>query len=74
MPDELRGEVVEAFVVVRAGVAASEGLASELQRHVKERYAAHAYPRTVHFTSELPKTPSGKLQRYLLRASRQPAK
>jgi acetyl-CoA synthetase len=70
MPDELRGEVVEAFVVVRAGIDASEDLASELQRHVKENYAAHAYPRAVHFTAELPKTPSGKLQRFLLRASR----
>ncbi|MBD5634853.1 MAG: AMP-binding protein [Candidatus Eremiobacteraeota bacterium] len=70
VPDALRGEVVEAFVVLRPGFEASPALTEELQRHVKEGFAAHAYPRTVHFTSELPKTPSGKLQRFLLRAER----
>lgn len=70
VPDELRGEVVEAYVVLAAGHAASETLANELQRHVKDRYAAHAYPRTVHFTDALPKTPSGKVQRFLLRQRR----
>ena len=40
---------------------------SELQQLVKERYAAHAYPRAVHFVPALPKTPSGKVQRFLLR-------
>jgi acetyl-CoA synthetase len=67
VPDELRGEVVEAFVVLRPGVAATPELVLELQRHVKERYAAHAYPRRIHFVADLPKTPSGKLQRFLLR-------
>jgi len=67
VPDELRGEVVEAFVVLRPGVAETPELVLELQRHVKERYAAHAYPRRIHFLAELPKTPSGKLQRFLLR-------
>jgi acetyl-CoA synthetase len=67
VPDELRGEVVEAFVVLRPGVAATPELVIELQRHVKERYAAHAYPRRIHFVAELPKTPSGKLQRFVLR-------
>jgi acetyl-CoA synthetase len=67
VPDELRGEVVEAFVVLRPGVAATPELVLELQRHVKERYAAHAYPRRIHFLAGLPKTPSGKLQRFLLR-------
>jgi acetyl-CoA synthetase len=70
VPDELRGEVVEAFVVLRSGEEASPELAYELQQHVKQRYAAHAYPRLVHFVRELPKTPSGKIQRFLLREER----
>lgn len=67
MPDELRGEVLEAFVVLRDGVAGTDALESELQTLVKKKFAAHAYPRTVHFVPALPKTPSGKVQRYLLR-------
>ena len=69
-PDELRGEVVEAFVVLSEGHAAGDELAGELKQHVKANYAAHAYPRTVHFVDALPKTPSGKIQRYVLRESR----
>ncbi|AEF41483.1 AMP-binding protein [Hoyosella subflava] len=67
MPDELRGEVLEAFVVLREGAEATDGLATELQQLVKRKFAAHAYPRTVHFVQQLPKTPSGKVQRYVLR-------
>ena len=67
MPDELRGEVLEAFVVVREGVSASDELTGELQDLVKKKFAAHAYPRKVHYVEALPKTPSGKVQRYLLR-------
>lgn len=67
MPDELRGEVLEAFVVLREGVDGDDGLAAELQTLVKKKFAAHAYPRTVHFVPSLPKTPSGKVQRYILR-------
>ncbi|MEU4315041.1 AMP-binding protein [Nocardia sp. NPDC024068] len=67
LPDELRGEVLEAFVVLRGGIDGTEALASELQTLVKKKFAAHAYPRRVHFVSTLPKTPSGKVQRYLLR-------
>jgi acetyl-CoA synthetase len=66
-PDEIRGEVIEAHVVLREGTAGTPELAVELQQLVKTRYAAHAYPRTVHFRDALPKTPSGKIQRYLLR-------
>ncbi|WP_146360493.1 AMP-binding protein [Arthrobacter yangruifuii] len=69
VPDELRGERLEAYVVLRSGTGSPE-LAAELQQLVKTQYAAHAYPRAVHFVDELPKTPSGKLQRFLLRASR----
>ncbi len=67
MPDELRGEVIEAFVVLAPGAEASDELAEALQQRVKKKLAAHAYPRTVHFVEELPKTPSGKIQRFVLR-------
>lgn len=67
MPDELRGEVLEAFVVLRDGVEGTAELEAELQTLVKKKFAAHAYPRTVHFVPSLPKTPSGKVQRYILR-------
>ena len=70
MPDELRGEVLEAFVVLRDGVVGDDSLAVELQTLVKKKFAAHAYPRTVHFVASLPKTPSGKVQRFVLRSSR----
>ncbi|MFI1353915.1 AMP-binding protein [Streptomyces sp. NPDC020898] len=69
-PDDVRGEVIEAYVVLRDGHDASPELAAELQLLVKTRYAAHAYPRTIHFIDTLPKTPSGKTQRYLLRSRR----
>jgi acetyl-CoA synthetase len=65
--DELRGEVIHAFVAVRPGYTPTETLAAELQQFVKSRYAAHAYPRTVHFVKQLPRTPSGKLQKFVLR-------
>lgn len=67
MPDELRGEVIEAFVVLAPGASPSDDLAASLQQRVKKKLAAHAYPRAVHFVDELPKTPSGKIQRFLLR-------
>jgi acetyl-CoA synthetase len=70
VPDALRGEVVEAFVVLRPGVIASEELTSELQQLVRKRFAAHAYPRSVHYIEALPKTPSGKIQRFVLREAR----
>lgn len=67
--DELRGERLEAFVVLVDGAEGSDNLAGELQSWVKLRYAAHAYPRAIHFTRELPMTPSGKIQRNILRQS-----
>lgn len=70
VPDEARGEVIEAVIVVRAGHEPSDALARELQQLVKERYAAHAYPRTVRFVASLPKTESGKIQRVVLRRER----
>jgi acetyl-CoA synthetase len=70
VPDEVRGEVLEAFVVLASGHSGSPELGSDLQRHVKVKYAAHAYPRTVHFVEQLPRTPSGKVQRFVLRQRR----
>lgn len=66
-PDPERTAIVKAFVVLRAGWEASDALATQYQEIVRERLAAHAYPREVAFLSELPKTASGKVQRYLLR-------
>jgi acetyl-CoA synthetase len=66
-PDEVRGEVLEAFVVLREGYESCASLTGELQEWVKRRYAAHAYPRRVHYIDKLPRTPSGKVQRFVLR-------
>jgi acetyl-CoA synthetase len=66
-PDPKRNEVVKAFVVLHAGYEPLPELASELQKFVKQRLAAHAYPREVEFVTALPKTPSGKIQRFILR-------
>ena len=67
-PDEERGAVVRAIVVLRDGFEPSAGLATELQSHVREQTAPYKYPRLVEFAPELPKTTSGKVQRALLRA------
>jgi hypothetical protein len=59
--------VLEAAVVLAQGYEPSESLTAELQSYVKTRFAAHAYPRRVHYLADLPKTPSGKIQRFLIR-------
>ncbi|MEZ5744670.1 MAG: AMP-binding protein [Sphingomonadaceae bacterium] len=69
VPDEVRGEVMEAYAVLAENHAASEELASDLQQWVKQRFAAHAF-RAVHFIKEMPKTPSGKIQRFVLKQRR----
>jgi acyl-coenzyme A synthetase/AMP-(fatty) acid ligase len=66
-PDEERGTVVKAVVVLREGYAASPSLAQQLQEHVKRETAPYKYPRVVQFADELPKTASGKVRRALLR-------
>ena len=66
-PDDERGSVVRAVVVLRDGYAPSGALARELQDHVKARTAPYKYPRVVDFAAELPKTASGKVRRALLR-------
>jgi len=65
--DAERGEIVVAFVVLHPDYEASPELARELQAHTREQLSAHAYPREVVFVDKLPKTPSGKIRRYVLR-------
>ncbi len=66
-PDPERTERVKAFVVLRPSHSPSPELVAELQQFVKQRLAAHAYPREIEFVDDLPKTPSGKIQRFVLR-------
>ncbi|HJQ44400.1 MAG TPA: AMP-binding protein [Jatrophihabitantaceae bacterium] len=66
-PDEQRGSLVTAFVVVRDGFEPTEELARELQEHVKAETAPYKYPRRVQFVDELPMTSSGKIARAALR-------
>ena len=66
-PDAERGSIVKAFVVLNDGFEATDALANELQQHVRNRLSTHAFPREVEFMAELPKTPSGKIQRFMLR-------
>ena len=62
-PDELRGEVVKAFIVLKPGYQPSQELAKELQEHVKKVTAPFKYPRKIDFVDSLPKTISGKIRR-----------
>ncbi|MBH3450401.1 acyl-CoA synthetase [Pseudomonas putida] len=66
-PDPERTELIKAFVVLAEGVGGCAELEEALRQHVRQRLYAHAYPREIEFVSELPKTPSGKLQRFILR-------
>ena len=68
-PDDERGAVVRAVVVLRDGYAPSAALVTELQDHVKHETAPYKYPRIVDFAAELPKTASGKVQRAVLRGA-----
>jgi acyl-coenzyme A synthetase/AMP-(fatty) acid ligase len=67
-PDEERGAVVRAVVVLKEGATPSPALAAELQAHVRAQTAPYKYPRIVEFADSLPKTASGKVRRALLRA------
>jgi len=66
-PDETRGEVVKAFVVLAPGYTPEDALAKELQEHVKNVTAPYKYPRKIDFVDALPKTVSGKIRRVELR-------
>ena len=66
-PDVERGQRVTAYVVLREGVTGDDETAARIQRHVKATLAPYKYPRSVLFVDALPKTATGKLQRYRLR-------
>jgi 2-aminobenzoate-CoA ligase len=66
-PDSERGEIVKAFVVLRPGAAADEATRTALQEHVKAVIAPFKYPRAIEFVSALPRTETGKIQRFRLR-------
>ena len=68
VPDEDRGQIVEAHVVIVDGVARDAATVLRLQQHVKDTIAPYKYPRSVVFTDALPKTQTGKIQRFRLRA------
>ena len=67
MPDEDRGQIVQAFVVLKPGHTAGAELEKALQEHVKQTIAPFKYPRKVVFLDQLPRTETGKLQRFKLR-------
>ena len=67
-PDEARGQIVQAHVVLREGIAGDEACVKRLQDHVKATIAPYKYPRSVKFVAALPKTQTGKIQRFRLKA------
>ena len=71
IPDPDRGQVVKAFVVTTAGYRACEELKKELQNFVKSQIAPYKYPRALDFVAALPRTATGKLQRFELRKQTQ---
>ena len=66
-PDEARGMIVKAYVVLASSATACEALTSELQDHVKQAIAPYKYPRAIEYVAQLPKTETGKLKRFALR-------
>lgn len=68
VPDKVRGHTIKSYVVLKDGIEGSNDIAKEIQELVRKRLSTHAYPREVEFVTELPKTPSGKIQRFLLRS------
>jgi acetyl-CoA synthetase len=70
-PDERRGSVVKAFVVLAAGHDPSDELAAEISQFVRERLSQYAYPRRIEFVADLPKTLTGKIRRIELREREQ---
>jgi acetyl-CoA synthetase len=66
-PDELRGNIVKAFIVLAEGYEPSDALADEIKAFVRERLSAYAYPRRIEFVADLPKTLTGKIRRIELR-------
>ncbi|MPZ69371.1 MAG: AMP-binding protein, partial [Actinobacteria bacterium] len=73
-PDSKRGMIVKAFVRVAEGVTPDEELVTKIQHHVRDSYAAYAYPREIEFVDDLPKTLTGKIRRMELRKAEQERK
>ena len=67
-PDEVRGQIIKAFISLRTGFKPSEDLKKEIAEFVKKNLAAHASPREIEFCEKVPKTRSGKIMRRVLRA------
>lgn len=67
IPDELRGQILKAFIIVQNGITPSDELITELQDFVKQNAAPYKYPRAIEFVEQLPRTETGKLQRFVLR-------
>jgi acetyl-CoA synthetase len=67
VPDNIRGMIVKAFIVLHKGFEPSDNLIKELQDHVKRTTAPYKYPRAVEFVNDLPKTVGGKIKRKELR-------
>jgi 2-aminobenzoate-CoA ligase len=68
-PDPERGTIVKAFVVLKAGHAGDAAMVEALQNHVKRTIAPYKYPRRIEFVDALPRTETGKLQRFRLRSA-----
>jgi acetyl-CoA synthetase len=66
-PDKDRGDLVKAFIVLKEGYSPTEVLAEEIKTFVRTKLSKHEYPREIEFTTELPKTPDGKIKRKLIR-------
>jgi len=73
-PDEMRGEIVKAYVILAPGYTGSPALVTEIQEFVKKQTAPYKYPREIQFVTELPKTISGKIRRVELREMEQKKK
>ena len=67
VPDPARGQLVKAFVVLAGGVTGTPELVAELQAFAKQQIAPYKYPRAIEFVAALPRTSTGKVQRYVLR-------
>ena len=67
-PDLERGQIVQAYVVLKEGVERDEACVKRLQDHVKAKIAPYKYPRSVRFVGALPRTQTGKIQRFKLKS------
>ena len=66
-PDDARGAIVKAFVILKANISANDSTTKSIQDHVKAQLAPYKYPRKIEYVESLPKTETGKIQRFKLR-------